>query len=118
MRIVQRGRGAPPVIHLPCHGEDVVIVPEVIGGLLPQRAVGHLVARHDVLTVTVYRKALVQTIVPAEAQAVHVLVGLHAVVAVQTVVVVTCGDAAPRLSGRLEAAYVLVTQPEVLPVVD
>ena len=42
--IVQRGGCGPTVVDGPRSGEDVVVLPEVIGGLVPIAAVGHLVA--------------------------------------------------------------------------
>ena len=42
--IVQRGGCGPAIVDGPRSGEDVVVLPEVIGGLVPVAAVGHLVA--------------------------------------------------------------------------
>ena len=51
--VVQRGRGRPVLVDFPGSGEDVVVLPEIVGGAVPIAAVVHLVALVEVVAVLV-----------------------------------------------------------------
>ena len=125
--VVERGRGAPVVVDIPGCRQDVVILPEVVGGLVPQRAVGHGVALGDVVAVGVFHEVavgivgqgFVEGVVFAESDFVKVFIvldaGLYPVGAIhQTHVVVARRNAVPGLSGLLEVSDILIADGELV----
>ena len=107
---MQRGRRAPKVVDSPCQIQQVVVLAEIVGGLVPQRAVGQAVTLGGPSAVPVGFETLVQTVVFAQSQAVHVGIGAHTVIGVHAVVVIACRHAVPCLPGLLIVANVLVAQ--------
>ena len=125
--VVQRGGGVPVGVDVPCSGQDVVALPEVVGGLVPIRAVVHLIAFGQVVAVGVARKIaigiigelLVERVVAAQTYLVHVFIGLDAGVGTVDAVhdrqvVVTGGNTIPGLSSLLEVTDILIAQLEVV----
>ena len=86
MRVVKRCHRAPLAVDVPRGGEQVVALPKVIGGLVPQGTVRHRVAFGDVLAISsagevavfVVGEHLVERVVAAETGVPHVLIGLDA----------------------------------------
>ena len=125
--IVQRGGCGPTVADVPRGGEDVMVLPEVVGGLVPVRTVGHLVARRDIVSVgvlgevalVVVGQVFVEGVKLTQPGVVHIFIGLDtrlsAVGAVhQREVVVTGRHAVPGLARLLEVADVLIADLEVV----
>ena len=51
--VVQRGRSGPVLVDVPSRRQDVVVLPEVVGGLVPQRAIGKLIAFRLIVAVSI-----------------------------------------------------------------
>ena len=101
-----------------------MVLPEVVGGLIPVASVSEFVALCDEVAVFICDEAavevvrvgvhqmLVKGVVLSEANFIHVFVSLYAWFAVYAVhdaeIVVAGGDTVPGLSGLLEVADVLV----------
>ena len=125
--VVQRGGGAPAFAQVPCTGQDVVVLPEVVGGFGPVGAVVHRVSLclvvsagvlHEV-AVGIGSQLFVERVVAPESHIVEVVVGLDArlsaVGAVHQAQVVVAGrHAVPCLSRLLEVADVLESYAEVV----
>ena len=127
MRVVQRCRCVPSVADGPGSREDVVVLPEVVGGLRPVRAVAHRVTLGQVVavgvtckvTVGIVGQLLVERVVAAQSHLVEVFIsldaGIGAIGAVhQREIVVAGSHTVPRLSGLLEVTDVFVAQLEVV----
>ena len=115
------------IVDIPRGREDVVVLPEVIGGLIPIGAVGHLVTLSDIVTIGVLSEIAVsiighifiERVKLAQSYFVHVLVSfdsrIHAISTIhQAHVVVTCRHTIPGLTSLLEIANVLITDLEVI----
>ena len=119
--VVQRRRRRPVLVDFPGGREEVVVLPEVVGGTVPIAAVVHLVALGHVVSVFVFdkvaflvgNKVFVERVELSQAHVPHVGVGLDTrVCAVGAVhkaeVVVARHYAVPSLSGSLKVADVFV----------
>ena len=49
--VMQRGRRRPVLVDFPGGGEQVVVLPEVVGGAVPEGAVVHLVAFCNIIAI-------------------------------------------------------------------
>ena len=110
--IAQGCRGAPVVVYSPCHGQDIVVLPEVVCSAVPQASV-HLGIAFCLPcrgVVPVLYETLVQAVVSAQSHAVEVLVGLHSAIGIQAVVIVACRHSVPGLAGTFKVAQVPVFQ--------
>lgn len=125
--VVQRGRGRPMLVDLPSGGEEVVVLPEVVGGAVPEGAVVHLVALGHVMAVLVLDEVavlvgdevFVERVELSQTHLIHIGVGLDACVLTigavhKAEVVVASRHAVPGLAGHLEITDVLVAEDEVL----
>ena len=99
-----------------------MVLIEVVGGLVPVAAVAHGVTLslvvavgvlHKLVAVVIEHHILRERVELAQALVVHVLVAVHAV-AVDSGIVVACGDSTPCLTHLLEVADIAVTQREVV----
>ena len=111
--IVYGGVGAPVVVDLPGKREDVVVLPEVVGRLVPQRTVAHLIAADVPTSVPIGFEVFVQAVEASHPGIPQVIVGLDAVVGIHAVIVVAGGYTVPCLSRLLVVAEVLVAHHEV-----
>ena len=114
------------VVDVPGGGEQVMALPEVVGGLVPRRSVVHHVALSDILTVgtageivAVVAEHLVKSVVAAESCIIEVLIGLDACRGAigsihQREVIVASRHTVPRLSGLLKVAEVLIGNGEMI----
>ena len=129
---VMSGNAGVPTISQPERsGQDIVILPEIIGGLRPERAVTHRVSlgyvaarMSDEKTVIPGGNSLVKAVEPSEADFPHILVSLDAgglgvtpgtvvITAIhEAVIVISGGHSVPRLPGLLIIAYIPVSQDE------
>ena len=125
--IVQRGRGRPPFADVPRGGEGVVVLPEVIGDLVPVGTVNHRVALRDIVaigipdevTVSIISQILIERVVLAQPHVPQILVGLDACLDAigavhQTHIVVACCDTVPGLTRTLEVSDVLIAEHEIV----
>ena len=116
--IVHGGCCGPVLRGLVHHIQQVVVLPEVVGCLVPQATVCHLVTLHGPTSVPVGNEVLIQRIELAQASLVHIAIGLDAGVGVQAIVTIACRNAAPGLTRLLIVAYVLVAQLQCTVVVE
>ena len=125
--VMERGRRLPVIVDVPYCRQDIVVLPEIVGGLVPAVAVVHLVALSQIIAAgiaceiafVIIGKVLIEAVVAAQSHVIHVFVGLdagrYAIYSVhQTEVVVACGDSVPCLSGLLEVADILVSDGEIV----
>ena len=116
--IVHGGCCGPVLRGLVHHIQQVVVLPEVVGCLVPQAAVCHLVTLHGPTSVPVGNEVLIERVELAQTSLVHIAIGLDAGVGVQAIVTVTCRNAAPGLTRLLIVAYVLVAQLQCTVIVE
>ena len=57
--VVQRGRRRPMVVNVPCCRQYIMVLPEIVRRLVPETAVGHLIACRLVVTVGIFYKQAV-----------------------------------------------------------
>ena len=83
--VMQRTAHLPPWVDVPRGGQDIVVLPEIISGLVPQTAVCHTetachiaVAVHHHIAVGIVGDGLVQGVVLAQAGLVHIFVVVDA----------------------------------------
>ena len=124
--VVQGGHRVPMVVDVPSGGEQVVALPEVVGGLVPRRSVAHHVALSEILAVgtagkivAVVAEHLVKSVVAAESCIIEVLIGLDACRSTigaihQREVIVASRHTVPRLSGLLKISKVLIGNGEMI----
>ena len=116
--VVRRDGKFPAVVYVPGEVQDMVGLPEIVGGARPQGAFGHAIALYEIAPVIIVqdgivlraREHLIKGVEETQAGIAHILVGLYAVIGIQAVVVIAAGDAVPRLAGVLEIAEQLVGQ--------
>ena len=124
---MQRSRRGPTIVDIPRGRKDVVVLPEIIGGLVPIGAVDHLVSLSNIVTIGVLSEIaisiighiFIERVKLAQSHFVHILVGLdariHAVSTIhQTHIVVTSRHTIPGLTSLLEIANVLISDLEVI----
>ena len=51
--VVQRGCCGPVLVDVPSHRQNVVVLPEVVGSLVPQRTISHFITLHLVAAVRI-----------------------------------------------------------------
>ena len=104
-----------------------MVLPEIVGGAVPECSVIQLVTTGDIMAVFVFHEVafivinevFVKRVESPQAHVPHVGVGFDARMVAEGAVheaevVVACHDAVPCLTGRLEVADVLVAQLEVI----
>ena len=115
------------IINVPSSRKDIMVLPEVVGGAIPEATVVELVALGDIVAILVYQEitvfvideVFVERVVLSQAHIPEVGVGLDARVdAVGTIheahVVIASCHAVPSLTGHLEVANVLVAELEIV----
>ena len=126
--IVQCKVVAPVGCRLPHCRENVVVLIEVVGGLVPIAAIAHLIALGDIMAIVIFGKRfaiggvdqrLIEGVVSAQTMFVHVFVGFDAafcsVCSVhERKIVVTGGHTVPRLSCFLEVADIFIAYLEIV----
>ena len=125
--VVNGGGSGPVFVDVPRSREDVVVLPEVVSGLLPQAAVLHLITVSDIVAIgilgeialVVIGEGLIEGVILTQPYVIHILIGLDAridaVCAVHKAeVVVACGNTIPCLTSALEVAYVFIAYLEVV----
>ena len=131
---MQRCRRSPVFIDIPSCREDVVVLPEVVGGLVPILAIIEFIAFGDVVAVSIfYKKTIfvcdeifIKIIELSEAYIIHVFIRVdtsfyrirpRAVIIAaihKAIVVVASHDAVPSLASIFEISDVFVSDDEVV----
>ena len=113
--VVEGNVVAPVATWCPSSGEDVMVLVEVIGSLVPTTTITHGVREHGVAALAISAQAGSQDVELAEASLIHILVSADAIIHQGEVgVVVATEYTAPCLTGLLEVADVLVADLEVV----
>ena len=127
MSIVQGSHSVPVLVDIPYGREDIMVLPEVIGGFIPGLTIVHHVAFCLVVAacianeiiIGIGREPLIKTVITSESHFVQVLVGLDTCITAigavhQTEVVITGSNSVPCLSCLFEVTDVLVSDNDII----
>ena len=95
-----------------------MVLPEIVGGLVPVLVVGPSVAADFPIMIPVGFEKFIQTVVSAQSQFVEVFIGAYPIIDVHAVIIITGSHTIPGLSCLFKVAYILVAKGKCAVIVE